>query len=56
MFIYVYMCSGTLRSQKKSLAGPTEPWLGNCEPLHRCGCWEQNSGSVQEHQAFLNTE
>jgi hypothetical protein len=49
-----YMYPGVLRVQKRALNSLELALTGGCEAT--CGCWELNSGPLQEHQVPLTAE
>lgn len=53
MCMYVCMCS-IREGQKRVLKSPRPGVTGACEP--QCGCWQPNSGSLEEEQALLATK
>lgn len=48
-FVCIYICT-----PEQSIGSHKTTAVGGCEPL--CGCWELNSGLLQEQPVFLTTE
>jgi hypothetical protein len=56
LIYFMYMSTSLLSSDtpREGIIGSYYSISGGCEPP--CGCWELNSGSLEEQSVFLTTE
>jgi hypothetical protein len=50
MYVFMYVCHCLQTHQKRA----SDPITDGCEPP--CGCWELNSGPLEEQSVLLTTE